>query len=118
MTSYKKGMFAEYVAIIFLVLKGYRILKHRYKTRYGEIDVVARRGHVIAFIEVKSRKTEEGALEAVHPKTQRRIENAAKDFISRNSQLCGNSSFRFDVITVSKPFRIKHLDNAWGSPSY
>ena len=118
MTSYTKGMWAEYMAVALLTCKGYRILKHRYKTRFGEIDIIAKRGNIIAFIEVKSRKREGDALEAVQPKTQRRIENAAKDFISHNSQVCGNSLFRFDVITVTKAFTIKHLDNAWVSPSY
>ena len=60
-----------------LRLTGWRILARRYATPAGEIDIVARRGTLIAFIEVKHRKERQGALEAISARQRRRIENAA-----------------------------------------
>ncbi len=63
----KRGHAAEYWAALYLMLKGYRILALRYRTPLGEIDLIARRKDVVAFIEVKARRSENGAVDAVQP---------------------------------------------------
>lgn len=116
-TSYDKGIFAERLASIYLVLKGYRILQSRYKTGYGEIDLIARKGKTIIFVEVKQRQNEREGAEAITGKSQSRISNAAKQFISRNSRYA-DYDFRFDALLFIPPFFIRHLDNAWSVSSY
>lgn len=116
--AHRRGIWAEHIARFYLRLKGYRILEHRYKTYVGEIDIIARKGHIIVFAEVKSRRTKEEALQAVHLQNQKRITRAAQDFLMRNDDL-ESFDMRFDVIVVNAlwPFSVHHLDNAWMLPS-
>ncbi len=65
-------------------LKGYKILECHYKTPVGEIDLVARKGEMVVFAEVKAHKNEEQALYAVNEKTRRRIEAAAGHYIAHH----------------------------------
>lgn len=82
--TYLAGHWAERLAVAVLMLKGYRILARRYVVRGGEIDIVARRGSTVAFIEVKARPTLDEALLAVTERKRRRIERAAAVWLSRN----------------------------------
>ena len=109
-TSYTKGVVAEYCAAIFMIAKGYLILEHRYKTPWGEIDLIARRGKTLVFIEVKRRKTLVQGMDAITPHQQRRIESAGKIYLA-SSKLKINS-LRLDVIVVT-PWRVHHLTDAW-----
>ena len=61
----RQGLWAERLAEILLRLKGYRILDRRYRTKVGEIDLIARRGKRLAFVEVKRRKSQDEALDAI-----------------------------------------------------
>ncbi|MEM6834494.1 MAG: YraN family protein [Sphingomonadales bacterium] len=80
----RKGRRAETLAAWYLRLKGYAIIEHRYKSPVGEIDLIARRGNTLVFVEVKARKTVDLALEAITPHQQTRILRAAHYFISQN----------------------------------
>tara|TARA_R110002111_G_scaffold165229_1_gene231124 strand:+ start:229 stop:609 length:381 start_codon:yes stop_codon:yes gene_type:complete len=111
-TSYSKGVHGEKIAEDYLREKGFSILKTRYKTKFGEIDIIAKRSDLICFVEVKIRKNQADALESVTPKIQRRIENAALFFLSENPE-CAQCDLRFDVIAISGDAKISHLDNAW-----
>ena len=110
---WRKGYFAEEFCRLYLLLHGYRILAHRYKTGRGEIDLIARRGGQIAFIEVKARKTERDGGEAVQAKSMRRITDAAKLFLAGHAQH-HNCDMRFDVMIVTSFFKrpLWHK-NAW-----
>ena len=115
--AYKSGVIAEYVAAMYLVFKGYRPLKLRYKTKSGEIDLIVLRGRSLVFVEVKNRKSIREAHEAVLPRGRRRIEKAAMMFLSENPQY-QNYDLRFDVVGLVfrkriLPIHIEHLDNAW-----
>lgn len=110
--NYKKGLWAENIAALYLRLHGYRILNMRYKTSVGEIDILARRGKTLIAVEVKARDTYERAVQAVTPSTRNRIQNALMYYVSHNTKYA-NSDFRFDVITIKMPFFIRHIDNAW-----
>lgn len=111
-TNYAKGVAAENQAEDYLKAQGYEILRSRYKTKYGEIDLIARANDLICFVEVKVRAKKVDALEAVTPRTRKRIQNAALFFISENPEL-NDYAMRFDVITISGDGSISHLDNAW-----
>lgn len=95
-----------------LRLRGYKILARRFKTPVGEIDLIVRRGDVIAFVEVKARRDLSTALQAVTPAMRRRIERAANYYLARHSTAAG-CVMRFDLFAVALPLRWRHLDNAW-----
>ncbi len=72
-----KGRRAETIAAWYLRAKGYRIPARRVRTRAGEIDIVARNGNTLVFVEVKARATLDSAIFALHPAALRRIEAAS-----------------------------------------
>lgn len=110
--TYDRGVWAEKYAAGYLVAKGYKILAERYKTKYGEIDLIIRKGNVIAFVEVKSRRSINEALESITPKMRIRIGNAAQYYLSQNEEAV-HCDLRFDVIAIKPPLFLAHLDNAW-----
>lgn len=112
LAAYRRGFAAEYKAALYLLLKGYRILAMRYRTRSGEIDIIARRGDLIAFIEVKARKSLGAGVDAVGHETTCRIRNAADHWLARQKDF-GRLSCRFDIVVVL-PFRLpRHIENAF-----
>jgi len=103
-----RGRRAETLAAWFLRLKGYRILARRFRTPAGEIDLIARRGRTIVFVEVKQRGDDASAIAAVTAETRRRIARAAAVWVSRHP-LAAAFDQRFDVI-VALPGRLpRHL---------
>ncbi len=110
--SYKHGHMAEQLAALYLLLKGYKILKRRYKTPVGEIDLVARKRNILVLVEVKLRKDPTAALESITLKNQSRVMQAAQYFISAHPS-CAHMDIRFDAIVMGWPFYWRHLDNAW-----
>ena len=115
-THYKRGIFAEYYAAIFLRLKGYRILSMRFKTKVGEIDIIAKKADIIVFVEVKFRPDEGQALSAVIPNAQKRIRRAADYFLlsqKGRESLTLDPTIRFDVIGITENFKIRHITNAF-----
>ncbi len=111
-TAYIKGQRGEQLAALYLRLFGYTVLARRYKTTVGEIDLIARRGRLIAFVEGKWRKDSDLALHATRPATQQRITRAALRWMSANPQFYDFDQ-RFDVIALA-PWRWPiHLSNAF-----
>ncbi|MCV0425995.1 MAG: YraN family protein [Roseibium sp.] len=113
--AYAQGLSAETWAAWYLRLTGWRILKHRYKTKVGEIDLIAKRRKTVAFVEVKARKSRRAALEAVTPASQKRISRAAKIFVAQHPK-AGFYTLRFDVIVIrpwALPERIANAFDAW-----
>lgn len=114
-TAERRGRRAEMLCVWYLRLTGWRIRAQRLRakrgTGSGEIDIIAQRGHVVAFIEVKARKTVAAALEAVHPQQRARIARAAEAFLARLPD-DPKRQVRFDVMTVSG-FLPHHVADAW-----
>jgi len=109
----RAGRRSELFASLLLLLKGYRILGRRVRTRAGEIDLIARSlSGVLCFIEVKAREREESALEAVRFRQQGRIARAAELYLARNPQL-GRKGVRFDLVTVGGRGRPRHFPDAF-----
>ena len=96
---YQFGIWAEFIGGIYLSVKGYRVIARRYKTHSGEIDLVAVRGGVVAFVEVKARRTFEAAEFSISPKQSRRIRRAALQWIARNPRYRTYEQ-RFDALYV------------------
>ena len=108
----RRGRFSEGVAAAALMLRGYRILERRYRTRMGEIDLIVRRGGTVAFVEVKRRARLDSGMEAVTVRSQARIRRAANLFIQLNSRLSG-LSLRFDVLVITTWGWPRHIVDAW-----
>jgi putative endonuclease len=110
----RSGRRAETRAALWLQLKGYRILARRFKTPVGEIDLIAKRGRIIAFIEVKGRAGRDAAAEAVHGKNQARVVRAAQWWLARHGQYIEHE-VRFDVCLIAWyrwPHHIAHAFTA------
>lgn len=107
--AWQRGLVAETWAAWWLRLKGYRILETRYKTPVGEIDLVAKRGRLIAFVEVKARDTPGAAAQAITPKQQQRISRAAEIFLKDHPQ----TDARFDVVLIGRTGWPQHMENVW-----
>lgn len=112
--AHLRGHLAEYYCILFLLLKGYSILALRYKHPRGEIDIIARKGNALIFIEVKARATKEAALESITQQKKQRTMQAALGYIANQSQF-QHHDLRFDVMVVTSRLRIIHLANAWSA---
>jgi putative endonuclease len=110
--AYQRGLKQELLAAWWLRLKGYRILVHRYRTPLGEIDLVASRGKMLAFIEIKARATPEAALQAITPHQQARIRQAAHIFLQNHPALI-NREMRFDAFLACPGRLPKHVKDAW-----
>ena len=111
-TSYAKGIYAETLASLLLRAKGYRILEQRYRTPCGEIDMIAKRGKWLCFIEVKARPNNDAGLYAVQPKAQQRIMRSAEIYIAQNPGFDA-CNMRFDVITCVPGQLPQHHENMW-----
>ena len=107
----RRGRGAERLAAALLRAKGYRILARRFRSPAGEIDLVAARGRVLAFVEVKRRRDAAEAAESVTAKGRARIARAAENFVALypDRHTC---AFRFDVMTLSGLFPV-HVADAW-----
>lgn len=112
MTNFSKGYFSELNVINFLISCGYKILKHRYKTPLGEIDIIVQKDNIIVFIEVKFRQKMKYAYEAISDRQKARTFAAAEIFIQKNEKTCEGKEFRFDAILLDAS-KMKHIENAW-----
>lgn len=104
----RRGRRAERLAALWLSLKGYRVLARRARTGAGEIDLVARRGRTLAFIEVKARASRGEALEAFRPRQQDRLLAAASLWRAQPPALAGLQP-RFDAILIAPGRPPQHL---------
>ena len=107
----RRGRTAEMLAMLLLRVKGYSILAQRFRCAAGEIDIVAAKGNMVVFIEVKARRNTHQALESVTARQQKRIEAAAEVWLQ--SETSRNFAVRFDVITVAPRALPTHMMDAW-----
>lgn len=105
-----RGRRAETLAAWWLRFHGWRILAHRVKTRAGEVDLIARRGRVIAFVEVKARTAAFDLTLAIDERRLARVAAAANWLAHRYSR--PGDSIRIDVILIGRGWP-KHLPNVW-----
>ena len=94
------GQEGEEIACRLLKKKGYKIIERNYKSFLGEIDIIARDGRTLTFVEVKTRKTPDlgTAKGAVGPRKQRKLSMVALDYLNRRA--LSDQSARFDVVAV------------------
>lgn len=112
----QRGRRAETLAALYLRFLGWAVLARRFTSGRGsgagEVDLIARRGDVIAFIEVKARPTLAEGLESLTPAQQARIVRGAEAWLQLNPAHAGRT-LRFDVIVVPGAGRPRHVPDAW-----
>jgi putative endonuclease len=108
----RRGRRAEALCVWILRLKGWRILARDLRLPVGEIDIIARRGDVLAAIEVKARDDRDAAAHAVTPRQRRRIARALAAYIARRPDLARLSP-RFDVMLLVRGRLPQHIPAAW-----
>lgn len=107
----RRGRGAETLACWYLRLKGWRILARRARVRGGEVDIVARRGRTLAFVEVKARATDEAAAFALDEWRLRRVVVAAERLTARYMR--EGDDVRIDALFIVPRRWPRHLPNVW-----
>ena len=118
-TSYAKGLSAEYWAAEYLQNKGYTVLHRRYKTLYGELDLIVHQGEVLSFVEVKQRPKVDQGLYALTPHQQKRLWQTGEYFLQNSAYEVSWCTIRFDLVVVAvcpilKNRNISHIENLLG----
>ena len=106
------GLRAEWMAAFWLSIKGYRLLERRFSVSGGEIDIVARRGNVVAFVEVKARGDLGAAATAISEVKRRRISRAGRVWLTRNPWAM-TATLRGDAIFVAPGRLPRHIPAAY-----
>jgi putative endonuclease len=106
--AFHTGVSAETAAAAFLMAKGYRILAKRFRTPHGEIDLVARKRNLLAFVEVKARANLDDAAYAVTPRQQARIIAAAQAWLMAHPEHA-EFELRFDAVLIAPRRLPRHL---------
>ena len=108
----------ETLAAQYLEKRGYQLLEQNYRSRFGEIDLIAKQGKRIVFVEVKTRRTLRFGVPqaAVTPAKQKQISKLALSYLQTHNLL--DAPCRFDVVAIflsskSTPARLKHIENAF-----
>lgn len=110
--AWGRGRIAEFSALCLLLAKGYRILARRWRGPGAEIDIIARRGGTLVFVEVKMRTRFSDAALALTPRQARRITRAAEVWCARNARHAEGDR-RYDMILVSKGAWPRHITGAF-----
>jgi putative endonuclease len=106
------GLRAEVIAAMLLICKGYRIIERRYVVAGGEIDIIARRGGTVAFVEVKARGDLDEAASAISETKRRRISRAARLWVTHNPWSM-SETLRGDAVFVAPGRLPRHLPSAY-----
>jgi putative endonuclease len=107
-----RGRTAETIALLLLLAKGYRPLALRFAAAGGEIDIIARRGETIAFVEVKARGLMDDARTAIGAMKRRRFSRAVRAWLSRNPW-AARKTWRADAVFVARRSWPRHLEAAF-----
>lgn len=107
----RRGRRGETLAAWWLRLRGYRIVARRLRTPRGEIDLIARRGRCVVFVEVKTRDTEQELDFAIDERRLARVAAAAEALAPRYAR--DGEDVRIDVVLIAPGRWPRHLENVW-----
>lgn len=114
--AHRRGRFAETLCTLYLRMAGWKILARGHKgirgTGAGEVDIIARRGKTLAFVEVKARASMTEAIHALTPAQQSGIVRAAEAYLQTRPDLAAYN-IRFDVLALDGGLWPKHIPDAW-----
>ena len=105
----RAGRRAETLVAIYLQLKGYSILARRFRCPSGEVDLIARRGKTLVFVEVKQRQKATQGLEPVTARSEERILRTGETFLTQHPTYIEQGfALHYDLIVVTGKFSIDH----------
>ncbi len=107
----QSGRDGETRAAWYLRLRGWRILDRRVRTPAGEVDLIAKRGRLVAFVEVKARKSAAELDFAIDERRLARVAAAAEYLMPRYA--ANGEDIRVDVLLLAPGVRPRHIENAW-----
>lgn len=107
----QRGRAAEWIAALYLMAKGYRILGQRLRTPFGEVDLAAWKRGELVIVEVKARRSFDAGVFAVTPQAQQRIVRAAEALAGR--WRLSAAPMRFDIVVVGAGWLPRHERGAW-----
>jgi len=110
--AFRLGLSAESRAAAFLIAKGFRILARRFRSPLGEIDIVARRRHLLVFVEVKARERLDDAAWSVTERQRARIIGAAEAWLAHHPDATIHD-IRFDAMLVAPRRLPRHIPAAF-----
>ena len=110
--AFRVGISAESRAAALLIAKGFRILARRYRSPVGEIDIVARRRHLLVFVEVKARDKFDDAAWSVTERQRNRIIAAAEAWLADHPDP-SIQDIRFDAMLVAPVRMPRHIQGAF-----
>lgn len=113
--AFKLGLSAETQAAAFLIGKGYRIAARRWRSPAGEVDIVARRGNLLLFVEVNARERLDDAAYSVTERQKRRIASAAAAWLADNPGDAARD-IRFDAMLIAPRRWPRHIEAAFEEP--
>ena len=110
------GLLGERIAARWLSRQGWEIVEHRFRSGHRDVDLIARQGGVVAFVEVKARRGDAfgSPVEAVHARKRRELSRSAQVWVDRHG--ADNAQYRFDVIGVlldGERVRVRHVPDAF-----
>lgn len=104
-----KGYILECAALIILSIKGYRLLQYRYKNKFGEIDMIVKKGHALIAVEIKYRSSLALAAQAIEAKQQQNIKRTFEYYMQSKAY---KNDMRIDVM-LFYPYKYLHIKNAF-----
>jgi putative endonuclease len=107
------GLRAEALSALWLQARLYRVIERNYRVKGGEIDIVARRGRTIVFVEVKARDDLDVAALAITPQKQQRFSRAANRWLATHPW-AANYTLRADAVLIAPGRLPRHVENAFG----
>ncbi|PVE25837.1 YraN family protein [Microvirga sp. KLBC 81] len=110
--TFQRGHYAEWIALLFLLTRGYRPLARRYAAAGGEIDLIMARGDTIAFVEVKARGSMDDALSSITAIKRQRFSRAVRSWLSRHPHAQGKT-WRADAVFIAPRRLPKHIVSAF-----
>ena len=110
--TFLRGHRAEWIALLFLAMKGYRPLARRYAAAGGEIDLIVMRGDTIAFVEVKARGLMDDALSAITARKRQRFSRAVRTWLTRNDW-AADKTWRADAVFIAPKRWPRHIVSAF-----
>lgn len=113
--AFRLGLSAEMRAAAWLMAKGFRIAARRYRSPAGEIDIVARRGNLLLFVEVKARERIDDAAYSVTERQKRRIAASAAAWLAQHPDDAARD-IRFDAMLVAPKRWPRHIPAAFEEP--
>jgi putative endonuclease len=112
LSRHNSGKLAEFITCILLIFSFYTILERRYKGKFGEIDIIAKRHKTIIFVEVKSQRHKNHDEMIIHENQKKRICKSANNYLARRVKF-HNYRCRFDLVIFNQYFLPKYIKNAW-----